>query len=337
MLDVCRRNGISQVVFSPLAQGVLTGKYRPGEPPPADSRAASDEMNTFIGRLVQDDTLEAVQRLQPIADGAGLTLPQLALAWILREDNVASAIIGASRPEQVARERRRGRDRAHARRARRDRRGARRRGGALTHHGIGRELIADRRAASPRVGELWEQRPAAVRSAGRKTFAHPAVGRVTVDCDVLFVHGTDLRVMVYTAEPGSADADALALIGVVGLQDLEARSARNADAGARALEQAGELGRRLVVEREQRRPDRPRGVADERAAPLHGGRVALRLEEAAQRPQAGPQLARGGEVDVVDQQPVQRARTARARSTPCPTRPRARRPRARRRSGCPSR
>ena len=101
VLDVCRRNGISQVVFSPLAQGVLTGKYRPGEPPPADSRAASDEMNTFIGRLVQDDTLEAVQRVGPIADGAGLTLPQLALAWILREDNVASAIIGASRPEQV--------------------------------------------------------------------------------------------------------------------------------------------------------------------------------------------------------------------------------------------
>ena len=101
VLDVCRRNGISQVVFSPLAQGVLTGKYRPGEPPPADSRAASDEMNTFIGRLVQDDTLEAVQRLKPIADEAGLTLPQLALAWILREDNVASAIIGASRPEQV--------------------------------------------------------------------------------------------------------------------------------------------------------------------------------------------------------------------------------------------
>ena len=101
VLDVCRRNGISQVVFSPLAQGVLTGKYRPGEPPPADSRAASDEMNTFIGRLVQDDTLEAVQRLKPIADGAGLTLPQLALARILREDNVASAIIGASRPGQV--------------------------------------------------------------------------------------------------------------------------------------------------------------------------------------------------------------------------------------------
>lgn len=85
-----------------------------------------------------------------------------------------------------------------------------------------RELIADLRAASPRFRELWEQRPAAVRSAGRKTFAHPAVGRVTVDCDVLFVHGTDLRVMVYTAEPGSADADALALIGVVGLQELGA-------------------------------------------------------------------------------------------------------------------
>jgi aryl-alcohol dehydrogenase-like predicted oxidoreductase len=80
---------------------VLTGKYRPGEPPPADSRAASAEMGTFIGRRMNDHALEAVQRLVPIADGAGLTMPQLALAWVLRREEVASAIIGATRPEQV--------------------------------------------------------------------------------------------------------------------------------------------------------------------------------------------------------------------------------------------
>jgi aryl-alcohol dehydrogenase-like predicted oxidoreductase len=101
VIPLCAANGISQIVFSPLAQGVLTGKYRPGEAPPADSRAASDEMGGFIRRLMADETLTAVQRLRPIAEGAGLTLPQLALAWVLREENVASAIVGASRPEQV--------------------------------------------------------------------------------------------------------------------------------------------------------------------------------------------------------------------------------------------
>jgi 1-deoxyxylulose-5-phosphate synthase len=101
VIPLCAANGISQIVFSPLGQGVLTGKYRPGEAPPADSRAASDAMSGFIGRLMGDETLAAVQRLRPIADGAGLTMPQLALAWVLREPNVASAIVGASRPEQV--------------------------------------------------------------------------------------------------------------------------------------------------------------------------------------------------------------------------------------------
>jgi aryl-alcohol dehydrogenase-like predicted oxidoreductase len=101
VIPLCTREGISQIVWSPLAQGVLTGKYRPGSPPPRDSRAASDEMNTFMDRLLDDRVLEAVQRLQPIAQGAGLTLAQLALAWVLREPNVASAIVGASRPEQV--------------------------------------------------------------------------------------------------------------------------------------------------------------------------------------------------------------------------------------------
>jgi aryl-alcohol dehydrogenase-like predicted oxidoreductase len=101
VIPLCEREDISQIVWSPLGQGVLTGKYRPGEPPPPDSRAGSDSMNGFIDRLVQDPVLEAVQRLRPVADGAGLTMAQLALAWVLRQSNVASAIVGASRPEQV--------------------------------------------------------------------------------------------------------------------------------------------------------------------------------------------------------------------------------------------
>jgi 1-deoxyxylulose-5-phosphate synthase len=101
VIPLCRRERISQIVWSPLAQGVLTGKYKPGQPPPADSRAASDSMSAFIDQLIAPPVLEAVQRLQPVAEQAGLTLVQLALAWVLREDNVASAIVGASRPEQV--------------------------------------------------------------------------------------------------------------------------------------------------------------------------------------------------------------------------------------------
>ena len=101
VLDVCRQHGISQVVWSPLAQGVLTGKYRPGEDPPEGTRAASEEMGGFIAGFFRDDVLEAVQRLRPIADEAGLSMARLALAWVLREPNVASAIIGATRPEQV--------------------------------------------------------------------------------------------------------------------------------------------------------------------------------------------------------------------------------------------
>jgi aryl-alcohol dehydrogenase-like predicted oxidoreductase len=101
VIPLCVREQISQVVWSPLAQGVLTGKYSPGAPPPPDSRAASDSMGGFIERLVAPPVLEAVQRLRPVAEQAGLTMPQLALAWVLREPNVASAIVGASRPEQV--------------------------------------------------------------------------------------------------------------------------------------------------------------------------------------------------------------------------------------------
>jgi aryl-alcohol dehydrogenase-like predicted oxidoreductase len=101
VIELCAANGISQIVWSPLAQGVLTGKYQPGEAPPPDSRAASEEMGGFIRGFLEDSTLEAVQRLRPIAEQADLTMSQLALAWILREENVASTIIGASRPEQV--------------------------------------------------------------------------------------------------------------------------------------------------------------------------------------------------------------------------------------------
>jgi aryl-alcohol dehydrogenase-like predicted oxidoreductase len=101
VIPLCERHGISQVVWSPLAQGVLTGKYRPGEAPPADSRATSSSMNRFIKQWLNDEMLAAVQALRPVADEAGLTMSQLALAWILRQDNVAAAIIGATRPEQV--------------------------------------------------------------------------------------------------------------------------------------------------------------------------------------------------------------------------------------------
>jgi len=101
VIPLCEHEGISQIVWSPLAQGVLTGKYLPGSPPPQDSRAASESMGGFIDRLMEPQVLEAVQRLVPIAEGAGLTMAQMALAWVLRQPNVASAIVGASRPEQV--------------------------------------------------------------------------------------------------------------------------------------------------------------------------------------------------------------------------------------------
>jgi aryl-alcohol dehydrogenase-like predicted oxidoreductase len=101
VIPVCAANGISQIVWSPLGQGVLTGKYDPDAPPPPGTRASSDSMGGWMDRLMQPQLLRAVQDLKPIAAEAGLTLPQFALAWVLREPNVASAIIGASRPEQV--------------------------------------------------------------------------------------------------------------------------------------------------------------------------------------------------------------------------------------------
>ncbi len=101
VMPLSEEHGISQIVWSPLAQGVLTGKYSPGEPPPEDSRAASPEMGQMMDAWRGDEVLEAVQGLKPIADDAGLSMAQLALAWVLSHQNVASAIIGASRPGQV--------------------------------------------------------------------------------------------------------------------------------------------------------------------------------------------------------------------------------------------
>jgi aryl-alcohol dehydrogenase-like predicted oxidoreductase len=101
LFGLCAANGISQIVWSPLAQGVLTGKYRPGQAPPSDSRAANSDMNVAMDRLMDDAVLEAVDRLRPVADAAGLSMTELALAWVLRRPELASAIVGASRPEQV--------------------------------------------------------------------------------------------------------------------------------------------------------------------------------------------------------------------------------------------
>jgi aryl-alcohol dehydrogenase-like predicted oxidoreductase len=101
VIPLSEANGISQIVWSPLGQGVLTGKYRPGAELPEGTRAASDRMGRMMGDKLQERVLERVQRLLPIAERLGIPMAQLALAWVLRDQNVASAIVGASRPEQV--------------------------------------------------------------------------------------------------------------------------------------------------------------------------------------------------------------------------------------------
>jgi aryl-alcohol dehydrogenase-like predicted oxidoreductase len=102
VIPLCEREGIGQVVFSPLAQGVLTGKYKPDQPVPEGSRAADPTQNMFLnGGNLDQATLEGVQKLVPIAEGLGLSMAQLALAWCLRQKNVSSVILGASRPSQV--------------------------------------------------------------------------------------------------------------------------------------------------------------------------------------------------------------------------------------------
>ncbi len=102
VVPTCEELGIGQIVWSPIAQGVLTGKYRPGAEPPAGSRATDTKGGAdMVSRWMRDDVLERVQRLAPLADQAGLSMAQLAVAWVLQNDNVSAAIIGASRPEQV--------------------------------------------------------------------------------------------------------------------------------------------------------------------------------------------------------------------------------------------
>jgi len=101
VVPLSEKEGIGQLVFSPIAQGVLTGKYTPGAAPPADSRATDPSGSTFIKRWLEDETLEAVRQLEPLAAQAGLSLAQLAVAWVLQNPNVSAALIGATRPEQV--------------------------------------------------------------------------------------------------------------------------------------------------------------------------------------------------------------------------------------------
>jgi aryl-alcohol dehydrogenase-like predicted oxidoreductase len=103
VVPTCRELGIGQIVWSPIAQGVLSGKYRPGQPPPAGTRATDERggANT-IRRWLADDVLTRVQQLAPIAAELGLSMAQLAVAWVLQNDNVSAALVGASRPEQVA-------------------------------------------------------------------------------------------------------------------------------------------------------------------------------------------------------------------------------------------
>ncbi|HZE41474.1 MAG TPA: aldo/keto reductase family protein [Stackebrandtia sp.] len=101
VVPACEELGLSQIVFSPLAQGVLTGKYPPGRPAPTDTRAGSERGADFVGRYMSEAVLSAVQRLRPIAEELGTNLARLALAWVLGRPNVASAVMGASRPDQI--------------------------------------------------------------------------------------------------------------------------------------------------------------------------------------------------------------------------------------------
>jgi aryl-alcohol dehydrogenase-like predicted oxidoreductase len=101
VIPLSDKEGVGQIVWSPIAQGVLTGKYRPGQAPPAGSRAADDKTAEWVARFMNDDVLERVQQLVPLAAEAGLTMAQLAVAWVLQHPNVSSAIVGATRPEQV--------------------------------------------------------------------------------------------------------------------------------------------------------------------------------------------------------------------------------------------
>jgi aryl-alcohol dehydrogenase-like predicted oxidoreductase len=102
VVPTCRELGVSQIVWSPMAQGVLTGKYLPGQPAPEGSRGADERLGGMMGKYLSDDVLTRVQLLAPLAEKLELTMAQFALAWVLQNDNVASAIVGATRPEQIS-------------------------------------------------------------------------------------------------------------------------------------------------------------------------------------------------------------------------------------------
>lgn len=102
VMPTCRELGISQIVWSPMAQGVLTGKYQPGQPAPEGSRGADERLGGMMGKYLSDEVLTRVQLLSPLAEQLGLTMAQFALAWVLQNDNVASAIVGATKPEQIS-------------------------------------------------------------------------------------------------------------------------------------------------------------------------------------------------------------------------------------------
>ena len=165
VFPLCARHGIGQVVWSPLAQGVLSGKYRRGEPPPGDARAAGS-MGRFMGRLLRPKALDAVAALEPIAREAGLTMAQLALAWVLRSPYVTSAIVGATRPEQVLENAAAADVAPVRRRRRRGRRGARARRRALEQR-LGRGRSGSIRQPPPGAGIACQSSSKPSSGAGR--------------------------------------------------------------------------------------------------------------------------------------------------------------------------
>lgn len=102
VVPTCKELGISQIVWSPMAQGVLTGKYKPGQPAPEGSRGSDERLGGMMGKYLSDEVLSRVQQLEPLAQALNLTMAQFALAWVLQNDNVASAIVGATKPEQIS-------------------------------------------------------------------------------------------------------------------------------------------------------------------------------------------------------------------------------------------
>jgi aryl-alcohol dehydrogenase-like predicted oxidoreductase len=102
VVPTCKELGVSQIVWSPMAQGVLTGKYKPGQPAPEGSRGSDERLGGMMGKYLSDEVLSRVQQLEPLAQALNLTMAQFALAWVLQNDNVASAIVGATKPEQIS-------------------------------------------------------------------------------------------------------------------------------------------------------------------------------------------------------------------------------------------